>query len=209
MQTIEVTDEIHEGHTALAQAVEFACRYHVAQVRKGGGVPYVSHLLQVAGLVLEYGGSFVSAVAAVLHDVVEDTTATLSVVRDAFGDEVADIVSACTDTVSGASGEAKEPWRMRKERHLAKLEHVSLDAAIVIACDKLHNLRTQVADMAHGVESVVFNASLEDRAWLNAATLEALAGAAPDRLMDDLADVYVEWRVFAGLSPYETAANDA
>lgn len=202
MQTIAVTDETREGHTMLARAVEFACRYHVAQVRKGAGVPYVSHLLQGAGLVLEYGGSFASAVAGVLHDVVEDTAATLDDVRAEFGDEVADIVDACTDTVGGASGEAKEPWRVRKERHLAKLEHVSLDAAIVIACDKLHNLRTQVADMAHGVDEVKFNASLENRAWLNAATIVTLSDAAPNRLMDDLADVHVEWRAFAGLNPY-------
>lgn len=109
-------------------------------------------------------------------------------VREAFGDEVADIVG---------------------ERHLAKLEHVSLDAAIVIACDKLHNLRTQVADMAHGVDEVKFNASLEDRAWLNAATIVTLMGAVPERLLRDLADVHVEWRVFAGLSPYDMVASDA
>ena len=237
MQTIAVTDEIRAGHAALAVAVEFACRYHVAQVRKGGGVPYVSHLLQVAGLVLEYGGSYASAVAAVLHDVVEDTTATLSIVRDAFGDEVADIVAACTDTASEASGVDKEPWRVRKERHLAKLttsapcpcdtEHdrtwpdpicptckgsghkgLSVNAAVVIACDKLHNLSTQISDLMHGGETVKFNASLADRAWLNASTYLALRDVLPAQLENDLETAVLRWLGVSG-SGFEDIASAA
>ena len=96
-----------------------AARLHRDQVRKTSQVPYVSHLLAVCALVLEDGGDEDEAIAALLHDAVEDQggAATLAHIRDRFGDRVADIVDGCSDT----DQTPKPPWRLRKEAYLAHL----------------------------------------------------------------------------------------
>lgn len=189
-----------DGHAILAAAMRVACEMHGEQVRKGTTIPYVSHLLQVAGLALEYGGSLIQATAAVLHDIVEDTDATSTDIRVTFGDEVADIVDACTDTAPSGDATAKAPWCERKEAWLARLATVSTEAALVIACDKLHNLRTQRLDLLHGTAArVKFNAPLEDRVWLARETRRALAGKISTRLEVDLAGATCNWISLARL----------
>lgn len=193
MQTIPDSKKLIDGHAMIARAVIVACSKHRTQVRKGTTIPYISHLFAVAGLVLEHGGSLAQATAGVLHDVVEDTTATNDDVRTEFGDEIADIVEACTDTSGDATGAAKAPWRERKQKHLATLAHVSREAALVIACDKLHNLRTQISDLLATGHTVEFNASRDDREWLHLETLCILRELIPMRLANELTQATSVW----------------
>lgn len=176
------------GRERLGQAVVFAIAAHGTQTRKGTSVPYVSHLLQVSGLVLEFGGDLDQAAAAVLHDVVEDTERTLGDVAAAFGADVAAIVSDCTDTLEDEAPGAKRPWKERKTRYIGKLQGVGQRSALVIGCDKLHNMRTQVADLeAFGPDSLKkFNAPPEAQRWLHGELLAALAGKVPPRLHAEL-----------------------
>ena len=107
------------GWTKLADGVAFALRVHATQVRKGADTPYASHLFGVASLVLEHGDDEEQAVAAMLHDAVEDVGAHLEpVIRTRFGDRVADIVLGWTD----ADTLPKPPWRARKKTYINHLE---------------------------------------------------------------------------------------
>jgi (p)ppGpp synthase/HD superfamily hydrolase len=127
------------------QALQYACMLHNGQVRKGTRVPYVSHLLSVAALALEYGADEDEAIAALLHDAVEDAggQARLLDLRARFGERVADIVSGCTDT----DKQPKPPWDKRKEAYIKGLAQKSPSAHLVSCCDKLHNVRSIIADL--------------------------------------------------------------
>lgn len=180
---------VEAARDVLARSVAYALTAHGDQTRKGTPVPYVSHLLQVSGLVLEHGGDLAQAAAAVLHDVVEDTARTLADIEATFGADIAAIVSDCTDTQEDEGPGRKRPWRERKTRYLGKLQGVGERSALVIACDKLHNMRTQVADLeALGVGVLArFNAPPEAQRWLHGELLAALAGKVPPRLHAELA----------------------
>lgn len=196
MQTQDFTPELREGHAKLARAVSLACSYHQQQVRKGTTIPYVSHLLQVAGLVLEYGGDLEQAAAGVLHDALEDTDAAPGDIASACGSRVWAIVVECTDTSDvgeAADANAKAPWAERKARHLHKLEGIHPSAALVIACDKLHNIRTQIGDLHHGGKTVEFNAPYEARKMVQTNSIVALYGKISERLYADLCDAHEEW----------------
>lgn len=122
----------------------FAVRKHAGQTRKGTATPYISHLLSVAGLVLEAGGDEDLAIAALLHDVVEDCGGApmLREIRRRFGKRVAHVVEGCTDTDLNP----KPPWRQRKEDYLKHLQTADADVRLVSAADKLHNARSILAD---------------------------------------------------------------
>jgi (p)ppGpp synthase/HD superfamily hydrolase len=122
----------------------FAMRLHADQKRKGTEVPYFSHLMAVASIVLEYGGTETEAIAALLHDAVEDQggAPTRELIRQRFGDEVAAIVDGCTD----AEVMPKPPWRERKEAYLAYLATATPSVIRVSAADKLHNVRAILND---------------------------------------------------------------
>jgi (p)ppGpp synthase/HD superfamily hydrolase len=128
----------------FAEAAKWAAQIHNDHVRKGSNVPYVSHLFAVASLVLEDGGDEDQAIAALLHDAVEDDKATLDEVRARFGDEVAAIVDACSDTLVNP----KPPWRERKQHYIAHLNDPhTTDAALRVSnADKVHNARCILAD---------------------------------------------------------------
>lgn len=138
----------------FTQAVDYARVAHAAQVRKGSNTPYLYHLLGVASLVIEHGGSEDQAIAGLLHDVIEDCGEVhRDRVRVQFGDVVANIVSDCTDgTAEGKAkhldAEAKrKDWVRRKLdylEHLAKAEDTTL---LVSGCDKLHNARAILSDL--------------------------------------------------------------
>src|SRR3954449_6057545 len=100
-------------------AFELAFRLHRDQVRKGSGTPYVAHLNGVASIALEHGADEDQAIAALLHDAIEDQggAATREEIRRLFGDRVTSIVDACTDS----EVEPKPPWRPRKEAYIAHL----------------------------------------------------------------------------------------
>lgn len=129
-----------------ADALRFAATAHAGQVRKGTAIPYVTHPLAVSGLVVEFGGDEEQAIAALLHDVVEDCDVSLLTISDTFGVRVAAIVEGCTDGVPDALGR-KAPWKARKARYLEHLELATQDTLLVSACDKLHNARSIVADV--------------------------------------------------------------
>ena len=125
-------------------ALVYASRLHADQKRKGTDIPYVAHLLAVTAIVLEYGGSEDEAVAALLHDAVEDQggQATLVEIQRRFGEHVAAIVEGCTDTDTVS----KPPWRQRKEAYVAHISDTSSSVRLVSAADKLHNARAILAD---------------------------------------------------------------
>lgn len=127
------------------QALQYVCLLHAGQVRKGTHIPYLSHLLSVTGLALEYGGTEDEAIAALLHDAVEDAGGKprASDIRQRFGDHVADIVAGCTD----ADSHPKPPWQARKEAYITGLATTNPSARFVSCCDKLHNARSIVSDL--------------------------------------------------------------
>src|SRR5258708_1066500 len=125
-------------------ALVYATQKRRGEMRKSRNVPYVAHVLSVAALVLEAGGDEDQAIAALLHDVVEDCggAPVLEEIRHEFGDRVARIVDGCTDT----DEEPKPPWRARKERYLRHLQQGGEDVRLVSLADKLHNVRSIVLD---------------------------------------------------------------
>ncbi|HJR53291.1 MAG TPA: HD domain-containing protein [Gemmatimonadota bacterium] len=163
----------------FVKAVERACDWHDGQVRKGTGVPYVSHLLAVTSLVLEAGGDEEQAIAAMLHDAVEDRPdlASPEAIREEFGDRVADIVVECSDREHGVEGTA-ENWRARKEAYVRSLSSASRDALLVSCADKLHNARSLLRDLVQEKEAVWDRFNQTDPAeqlWYYRALAEAFA----------------------------------
>jgi GTP pyrophosphokinase len=132
------------------RALLYATHVHGGQVRKGTPIPYIAHLLAVAATVLEYDGSEDMAIAALLHDAVEDQGGEprLSDIRNRFGDRVADIVRSCSDTVVNSSaGQQKEDWHTRKKRYVEHLNLVDQDTLLVSLSDKIHNARSILRDL--------------------------------------------------------------
>ena len=126
------------------EALLYATRLHATQTRKASDIPYVSHLMTVASLTLEYGGNEDEAIAALLHDAVEDQGGdeTRLEILERFGPAITYIVDGCTD----ADTFPKPPWRPRKEAFITSLRASSDSVRLVVACDKLHNARAMVKD---------------------------------------------------------------
>jgi (p)ppGpp synthase/HD superfamily hydrolase len=129
---------------AFVRAVEYAMEKHGKQTRKGSDIPYLGHLLSVAGLVIDADGSQTQAIAALLHDAAEDQggEATLVEIREKFGTEVEEIVRDCSDTFQTP----KPPWRQRKENYIRHLPDASDEVLLVSLADKLHNARALLRD---------------------------------------------------------------
>ena len=127
------------------EALHYAAELHNNQVRKGGEIPYIGHLLSVAGLVLEADGNETQAIAALLHDSAEDQggEAVLAEIGTRFGPDVAAIVGECSDTVETP----KPPWQQRKQRYIDHLGSASDDAVLVSLADKLDNARAILRDV--------------------------------------------------------------
>ena len=174
------------------EAVEYATRLHARQARKGTRVPYVAHLLGVASIVLAEGGDEDMAIAALLHDAVEDQGGrpTLREIERRFGKRVARLVEACTD----ADTTPKPPWKDRKVRYIAAIRHEPADARLISAADKLHNARDILADYRqHGDEVWKrFRGGREGTLWYYRALVEAFRAAGGNRLVDELDRVVTE-----------------
>lgn len=151
----------------FSEGVRWAAMIHADQCRKGTQIAYVSHLLAVASLVLEDGGSEEEAIAALLHDTIEDLGTPEAEIRARFGRPIAAIVVACSEP-PGLARDATT-WRERKQRYLDHLEHDALGtpALRVTAADKLHNARSILSDLRdHGPEVWSrFNAGADDESW--------------------------------------------
>ncbi len=149
----------------LQKAFRYAAEQHAGQTRKQTAVPYLSHLMAVTSLVLEGGGDEDMAIAALLHDVVEDCGGEprLREVRRMFGARVAKIVEGCTDSFS----DPKLPWMVRKTEYLKRLKHEDAETRLVSASDKLHNVRTVIADYRQDGESIWkrFSGGREGTLW--------------------------------------------
>lgn len=181
-----------ELSTRFDEALVFATRLHAKQVRKGGGIPYIAHLLAVAALVLEYGGNEDEAIAALLHDAIEDQggETTRQEIQQKFGTTVVEIVNGCTD----ADTTPKPPWRPRKEAYIAHLHHASPSVLLVSAADKLHNTRSILGDYRVVGEEVWqrFKAGKEGTLWYYRALLTVYQTHAPTPLIMELERVINE-----------------
>ena len=124
-------------------ALTYTAALHAEQRRTTSGEPYLAHLLAVCALVLEDGGDEDEAIAALLHDAVEDQGGepTLRAIRERFGSRVADLVAACTDPTG------TDTWRQRKELYLARLQTAEPAALRLSLADKLHNARAILRDL--------------------------------------------------------------
>jgi len=127
------------------EALKYAARLHRTQKRKGTNIPYVTHLLALAAIVGENGGTEDEVIAALLHDAVEGQggAATREEIRRRFGDTVAGIVGEVSDT----DVVPKPPWRERKETYVAQVRDAERSARLVSAADKLHNARSILRDL--------------------------------------------------------------
>lgn len=186
----------------LVEATRLAWRWHGHQTRKGKPTSYMSHLLQVQGLVLDCGGDGDQAVAALLHDALEDAETPDDraererIIDRRFGRDVLQIILDCTDTLPGEAGPRKGPWRERKERYLSQLRNARTTSRLVAACDKRHNLAELVWDLRH--EGVVtferFNAGPAAQLWYFDSLIEVCQPDLPERLMGELSALLEELR---------------
>jgi (p)ppGpp synthase/HD superfamily hydrolase len=168
-------------------ALVYAAQLHATQTRKLSGTPYVSHLLRVVGLALEYGADEDEAIAALLHDAVEDQGGppTREEIRRRYGDRVVAIVDGCTDT----DQTPKPPWRARKEAYLAHLRTASTSVRLVSACDKVDNARSLLASYRQYGESVWerFSGRREGTLWYYRSLVEIFRQPPVSPLAEDLA----------------------
>jgi (p)ppGpp synthase/HD superfamily hydrolase len=176
-------------------ALLLASDLHRNQTRKSTSIPYLSHLLAVAGMVLENGGSEDEAIAGLLHDAVEDQGGppTLELIRRQFGDLVANLVMALSDT----DETPKPPWRYRKESYLFHLETAPVEVLRVSAADKLHNARSIVRDYLEVGEELWnrFSAPASDQIWYYRALSDVFRRRLGGHLASDLARTVadLEW----------------
>jgi len=168
------------------RAFRFAAEKHAGQARKASTIPYIGHLMGVASLVLEAGGDEDLAIAALLHDVVEDCGGApmLKEVRRRFGRRVAKVVEGCTD----ADADPKPPWRERKEKYIRHLKTADADTRLVSAADKLNNLRSILSDYRAIGESIWsrFKGGREGTLWYYRTLRDEFLRRKPNRITRDL-----------------------
>lgn len=168
------------------RAFVFAAEKHAKQTRKASMIPYIGHLMGVTSLVLEAGGDEDLAIAALLHDVVEDCGGApmLMEVRRRFGSRVAKVVDGCTD----ADTDPKPPWRERKENYIQHLKRADADTRLVSAADKLNNVRSILSDYREIEESVWarFNGGRDGTLWYYRTLRDEFLRHKPNRITRDL-----------------------
>jgi len=180
-------------------AFQFAAQKHDGQTRKAKSVPYLAHLMSVSSIVLEAGGNEDCAIAALLHDVVEDCGGRpmLREVEDRFGSDVARMVEGCTDTFE----DPKPSWRQRKEEYLRRLPKEHSDTRLVSAADKIDNARSVLRDYRIHGEAIWarFNGGREGTLWYYRALADEFNRCPADMLNSELERIVGELeRVTAG-----------
>jgi (p)ppGpp synthase/HD superfamily hydrolase len=186
-------------------AVSWAIRLHAGQVRKGTAVPYAAHLLGVAAIALDLGADEDQAIAAILHDAVEDCggAPVLAEIRARFGERVAGIVADCTDS----DVEPKPPWAERKQAFLEGLERKGRDSLLVSLADKIHNAEAIVQDLRELGEDLWsrFRGGKAGSLWYYAQLALIFERALPGRGAGRLKRAVREMHELAGveLAPFE------
>lgn len=184
----------------LQRAFQYAAEKHAGQTRKQTAVPYLSHLMAVASLVLEAGGNEDMAIAALLHDVVEDCGGMprLREIRKKFGARVAKIVDGCTDTYV----EPRPEWLERKRSYVREVKHADADTRLVSAADKLHNVRTILADYREHGEAIWkrFSGEKDGTLWYYRALSDEYQGRHPNRITNELGIAVLELERVVGRS---------
>jgi len=180
------------------RALLYATHVHGGQVRKGTSIPYVAHLLAVVATVLEYGGSEDMAIAALLHDAVEDQGGEprLSDIRNRFGDRVADVVRSCSDSVAKTTADQpKEDWLTRKRRYIERLDTVDQETLLVALSDKIHNARSILRDLRKPeIGTTVWNRfrnPKEDTLWYYRELANMFQKRLPGQLADELVEIII------------------
>ena len=170
----------------FSEALVYAAAVHADQRRKVSGEPYLAHLLGAAAIVLEHGGNEDEAIAALLHDTIEDQggAALREEIRRRFGPAVLEIVEGCSDTDT----RPKPPWRQRKEAHVARLRRASASIRLVSAADKLHNARALLREYRLCGESVWghFRGGREGTLWYYRAVADVLKQSGTSPLVEEL-----------------------
>jgi len=187
-------------------ALLFAAQVHRNQDRKKSGIPYLSHLLGVASIVLDYGGDEEMAIAALLHDAVEDHGGRpmLRVIDQMFGARVAKIVDGCTDSYA-EDPKKKEGWERRKFRYLRRVRHEDAETRFVSAADKLYNVRAVLRDLRYNGDSAFarFSAPKAKIIWYYRSLVNQYRGGGVTHLLkpliDDLDRVVMEVEHLSGL----------
>ncbi|MDQ4064017.1 MAG: HD domain-containing protein [Actinomycetota bacterium] len=179
------------------EALLYAARVHKDQTRKGSNVPYVTHLLAVAAIVGENGGTEDETIAALLHDAPEDRGGRerLQDIRERFGDEVAEIVDGCTDTYE----DPKPAWRPRKEAYIAHMARAPASVRLVSAADKLHNARSILADLRSLGDELWdrFTGGKDGTLWYYRTLVEAYYKAGTNAVIENLDRVVREIEALA------------
>jgi (p)ppGpp synthase/HD superfamily hydrolase len=183
----------------FSTALAFAHEVHGDQLRKGSSVPYIAHLLAVTALVIEAGGNEDTAIAALLHDAVEDHGGKkmLKRIRKRFGPKVAAVVDECSD----ASGTPKPKWKPRKKAYLATIPRKSPAARLVSLADKVHNADSILADYRRVGEKVWrrFTGGREGTLWYYRALADAFRRRSHPRLARRLEETVHTLEVEAGV----------
>ena len=162
------------------EAVSVANKSHKGHMRKGTNIPYISHLLAVASLVMESGGSEDEIIAALLHDAVEDGGGkpVLDKIKERFGQNIASIVDDCTETYE----DPKPPWKGRKDAYISHIKEGNPSVQLVSCADKLHNVRCILSDYRQVGEVLWdrFSASKEETLWFYQSMADVLCTSGKD-----------------------------
>ncbi len=176
------------------RALVYACQVHRDVRRKGTGTPYIGHLLGVAAIVIDSGADEDEAIAALLHDAVEEAGGRqrLEEIRAMFGDRVAGIVEGCSDCY----GEPKPPWKERKEAYVRQAASAPPSVCLVSAADKLYNLRSIIRDYRQLGEQLWqrFRAAKEQVLWYYSELSKVYRLKVPAAVADELTAAMAELR---------------
>ncbi|PXW89177.1 HD domain-containing protein [Streptohalobacillus salinus] len=156
--------------SGLMRAITYASTKHRNQVRKVDHTPFIAHPYRVCMLLKEHQVNEDIAVAALLHDVVEDTDATLEEIEQIFGDTVRYLVSEVTET------DKEIAWVDRKKQSIKKVSHCDYAVKLLVAADKIDNLQSMIdAEMVHGPSMwESFVGSREEQVWYYQSMFESI-----------------------------------
>jgi (p)ppGpp synthase/HD superfamily hydrolase len=183
----------------FSEALTYAAELHATQIRKGSGVPYIAHLLGTASIALEYGASEDEAIAALLHDAIEDCggAPVREAIRNRFGDTVTAIVGGCSDSDTTP----KPPWRSRKQAYIDRIPQASRSVRLVSAADKLYNARSILKDFRELSDSVWerFKGKKDGTLWYYRSLVAAFRQAESMPIVEELARTVLELERLANI----------